>query len=167
MTQGWKLPEKNREAFKRRIGVPVKESELAEYKDKKTIAVGDVVSLTMRENGIVPLLSVYDGMTERHEVTGFADLVERQGWRETVVGNPAGMITRGLDDAVRNALTGTSEIIRVEGEEDLALLPCILHAPEGTVVFYGWPGEGMMAVTTDDSIRKEIRELWETMEVLE
>jgi len=167
MNQGWKLPEKNREAFKRRIGVPVKESELAEYHDKKTIAVGDVVSLTLRENGIVPLLSVYDGMTERHEVTGFASLVERQGWRETVVANPAGMITRGMDDAVRNALTGTSEIIRVEGEEDLALLPCILHAPNGTVVFYGWPGEGMMAVTTDDSIRKEIRELWETMEVLE
>jgi len=167
MTQGWKLPESKRDAFKRRIGIPVKDSELAKYQDKRTIAVGDVVSLTMRENGIVPLLSVYDGMTERHEVTGFADLVKRQGWRETVVANPAGMITRGMDDAVRNALTGTSEIIRVEGEEDLALLPCILHAPDGTVVFYGWPGEGMMAVTTDDSIRKEIRELWETMEVLE
>lgn len=167
MTQGWRLPEKDRGAFKRRIGIRVKESELAEYKAKKTITVGDVVSLTLRENGIVPLLSVYDGMTERREITVFADLVKRQGWRETVVGNPAGMITRGLDDAVRNALTGTSEIIRVEGEEDLALLPCIVHAPEGAVVFYGWPGEGMMAVATDERIRKEIRELWETMEVLE
>jgi uncharacterized protein (UPF0218 family) len=121
----------------------------------------------MRKNGIVPLLSVYDGYTERHELTGFADLVRNEGWAETAVRNPAGEITSELEDAVRNALAGESgRIIRVEGEEDLALLPCVLYAPDGAVVVYGWPGKGMMAVDVDAASRMWARETLARMEEL-
>lgn len=168
MSGGWRLPEDKRDVFKEPIGTELKESELIKHKDSRMITVGDVVSLTMRNNGIVPLLSVYDGYTERHEMTGFAALVKEQGLEETVVGNPAGTITCELDEAVRNALTsGRQEIIRVEGEEDLALMPCILHAPEDTIVVYGWPGKGMMAVTTDCVSKERVGRLWKMMEVFE
>ena len=99
-------------------------------------------------------------------MTGFANLVE--GEEKTVVSNPAGVITDELDDAIRNALqSGRTDLIRVEGEEDLALMPCILHAPEGAEVVYGWPGKGMKIVSTDDVTRKRIEELWKMMEDFE
>ena len=166
MSAGRKLPADKRAAFQEPVGYDIAESDLREINAKHLIiAVGDVVSLTMRNNGIVPLLSVYDGYTERHEVTGFADLVKNGGLAETVVSNPPGEITSELEDAVKNALAGRSAgIIRVDGEEDLALLPCVLHAPEGSVVIYGWPGRGMKAVDTDGPTRTRIAQMYDMME---
>lgn len=167
MSGGWRLPEGKRDAFKEPIGKELKEADLGKYKDKRIITVGDVVSLTVRRSGIVPLLSVYDGKTERNVMTDFSILVKQEGWKEKVVRNPAGTITCELVGAVKNALTGTAEIIRVEGEEDLALMPCILYAPLGAEVIYGWPGKGMMSVTTDDVVRRKTEELWKMMEDFE
>ena len=163
---GRRVPEDKRKIFKEPIGSELKESELTKHHDTRMITVGDVVSLTMRRNGIRPILSVYDGYTERREMTEFASLVESE--EKEVVANPAGTITDELDDAVRNALTtGSTDLIRVEGEEDLALMPCILHAPEGAEIVYGWPGRGMMIVSTDDVTRKRVEELWKMMEDFE
>ena len=163
---GRRVPEGKRNIFKEPIGSELKESELIKHHDTKMITVGDVVSLTVRRNGIRPILSVYDGYTERREMTEFASLVESE--EKEVVVNPAGTITDELDDAVRNALTtGNTDLIRVEGEEDLALMPCILHAPEGAEIVYGWPGRGMMIVSTDDVTRKRVEELWKMMEDFE
>ena len=163
---GRRVPKDKRYIFKEPIGSELKESELIKHHDTKIITVGDVVSLTMRRNGIRPVLSVYDGYTERHEMTEFATLVE--GEDKVTVVNPAGTITDELDDAVRNALTtGKTDLIRVDGEEDLALMPCILYAPEGAEVVYGWPGKGMMIVSTDDVTRKRVEELWKMMEDFE
>ena len=162
---GRRVPEDKRDVFKQCLGTDLKESELTKHHDKKIISVGDVVSLTMRRNGIRPILSV-DGYTERHEMTDFANLVE--GEEKEVVVNPAGVITDELEDAIRNALkTGKTDLIRVDGEEDLALMPCVLYAPEGAEVVYGWPGKGMKIVSTDDVTRKRIEELWKTMEDFE
>jgi len=131
------------------------------------ITVGDVVSLTVAKQGIVPDLSIYDGLTERREMTEFAAFVKNKGWEETVVRNEAGTITAELIAAVANALNGKNEIIRVEGEEDLATIPCILLSPEGTNIIYGWPGKGMKLIVTDENIRKKARHLTEMMEELE
>ncbi|MDY0293568.1 MAG: DUF359 domain-containing protein [Candidatus Methanomethylophilaceae archaeon] len=163
------LPEDRREEFKEAFGRELAEHELENLKnhDKPLITVGDVVSLTVRRHGIAPELAIYDGMTERREMTDFARLVEDEGWEEVVVRNPAGMITGEMFEAVGNALTGGTRVIRVEGEEDLAMLPCILQAPDGANIIYGWPGKGMMLVTTDGTIRRRAEELYEMMEELE
>ena len=39
-------------------------------------------------------------------------------------------------------------------------------APEGTVIVYGWPGKGMMVLTTDAVIKGKIEQLWKEMEEL-
>ena len=164
---GRRLQDSLREEFQRPVGRYLPDEELKHYNDKQIITVGDVVSLTVRGYGLVPLLSIYDGFTERHEHTGFSDLVRDGGFPETVVANPAGTITPELGDAVRNALDGTpGRIIRVEGEEDLALLPCVLFAPDGAEVIYGWPGKGMMTVVTDESSRRWAAETMAQMEEL-
>ena len=121
----------------------------------------------MWKEGIIPDLAIYDGRTERRDMTEFAVLVEERGLPVKVVSNPAGTITREMEDAVKNALTLGPALIRVEGEEDLALMPCIRHAPEGTDIVYGWPGKGMMVLTTDAAVKHKTEQLWKEMEELE
>ena len=159
------LPEKDRQAFKEPIGRELADSELDSF-DAQTafITVGDVVSLTFRKHGITPILSIYDGRTERREMTEFARLVEDEPKIEVV--NPAGEITTELVGAIRGCIEGSGGLILVDGEEDLALLPCVLYAPEGAVVIYGWPGRGMKAVDTDGPSKAYIEKLLESMEEL-
>jgi uncharacterized protein (UPF0218 family) len=155
------VPESKRGLFKEPLGIPINENDLKKIDTGKLlITVGDVVSLTVNRNGIRPDVAVYDGMTERHEMNAFGDLVKSKGWKNVEVTNPAGTITSELVDAVENALSGKEKItIRVIGEEDLAVMPCILLAPIGTNIIYGWPGKGMMLIATDGLIKKRTEEL--------
>lgn len=132
------------------------------------ITVGDVVSLTVREEGIMPHICVYDGMTERREMTDFAIMVKESGETVVTVKSPAGIISRELYDALKNALQNPHRTnICVEGEEDLATLVCILLAPSGRFIVYGWPGKGMLLVTTTEDTRIRAQELWKQLEELE
>jgi uncharacterized protein (UPF0218 family) len=132
------------------------------------VTVGDVVSLTAREEGLQPRICVYDGMTERREMTGFARKVQESGEPIQTVRNPAGTISQELLEALRNAFqTKGRTIIRVDGEEDLAVLACLFLAPEGIKVVYGWPGRGMLLVTTTTATRSMAEALWKELEELE
>ena len=78
------------------------DSELDSISDETTyLTVGDVVSLAFRKRGIRPRLSVYDGSTERREMTEFAKLVEDEPKEEVV--NPAGEITASMAGASKGA----------------------------------------------------------------
>jgi uncharacterized protein (UPF0218 family) len=158
------IPVEKRELFKEPLGSLINENDLKELKGK-LITVGDVVSLTAHRIGIVPDITVYDGMTERRTMTEFAELVKNENLRTIVVNNPAGTITKELADAIKNALARNTKInIRVEGEEDLAVIPCILYSPEGTNMIYGWPGKGMMLIVTDAHTKKRAISLLQEME---
>lgn len=159
------LPESLRGAFKEPLGRELPESELGPGDETVYLAVGDVVSLTLRRRGVTPRLSVYDGFTERREMTDFARLVEGEPRMDVV--NPAGTITAALAEAVRRGIGGEAALIRVEGEEDLAVLPCLALAPDGAVVVYGMPGRCMMAVDVDGAARGRAEELLSMMEELE
>jgi len=159
------VPEAKRNEFKVPLGSPISEKGLKNI-ENPLITVGDVVSLVARKNGIVPSVSVYDGYTERREMTEFAELVRKNGENEIKVSNPAGTITCDLIDAVKNALSGKTKIIHVTGEEDLAVLPFLLYAEDVSVI-YGMPGEGMMLVTTSSINKKKAEELWNMMEEFE
>ncbi len=160
------LPEEFRDEFKEPLGAKMDEAELDSI-DAQThfITIGDVVSLTFRRHGMRPLLSIYDGNTERREMTDFARLVE--GEVKEVVKNPAGRISVEMVNAVRRGIRGKFNLIRVDGEEDLAMIPCLLYAEEGTVVVYGMPRRCMMAVTTNEAVRKKAAELAAKMEEME
>jgi len=162
---GKRIPQGKENEFKIPLGIKIKE--IQNNDQNILITVGDVVSLTARNAGIIPDISVYDGKTERRTMTKFAALVRELGENVVIVNNPPGTVTRELFDAVRNALARKDGLIRVNGEEDLAVLPCILLAPEGTRIVYGWPGEGMMQVTTTGITKKEAERLWNMMEDIE
>ncbi len=53
--------------------------------------------------------------------------------------------------------------IFVDGEEDLITLAVITTAPNGTLVVYGQPGEGMVFVEVDDDIKDKVNNFLEEM----
>ena len=162
-----RLPESERHRFKDPMGPIFRDPEqLLETAGTPIVAVGDVVAYHLASADHTPTLAVVDGMTEREVVD---DAVEAglPGTEKTIrVANPAATITRELVDAIEEALsTARSTTIDVDGEEDLAVLPAILLAPDGATIVYGQPGEGMVAVQVDESTREACLELLSHLEV--
>lgn len=129
---------------------------------KPVLAVGDVVSLTLKKLGIEPALFVCDFLTQRGEPDPTYEL-ELGTWGEVAfrVRNPAASITREAWDAIRLGLTHEGGVVRVvvEGEEDLLGIPCFLEAPDGATVLYGMPGKGVVVVKVDAPLKARVREV--------
>jgi len=140
---------------------------LEETRRKVVVAVGDVVTKTFLDQGVVPKLMVVDGVTLRG--TRVADALEglpTHGVRHVDVDNPPACITRELIGAMDRGLKEKgSTILHVKGEEDLAALPAMILAPNGAVVCYGQPREGVVVVHVDDAIRKQAQDILNQMEV--
>ena len=123
------------------------------------LAVGDMVSLTVKGLGIVPLLFVCDYHTQRGEPNPeYEAELSMWGTHAFRVRNPAGTITKAAWDAVAMALEEGKPPVRivVEGEEDLLGLPCFALAPIGAVVLYGVPGKGVAVVVVDAAVKAKV-----------
>jgi len=132
----------------------------------KVIAIGDVTAYHLLKAGIVPDMCIVDDMTMRlpvaHEVRkGTA----HESFKDIAVKNPAGVITQELIDAIRNNVNSKEPVrIFVDGEEDLAVIPACEFAPTGSLVLYGQPREGVVAVEVTEEKRRETRELMGRMQ---
>lgn len=136
------LPEEHRKLFKDPFGElhPDMDSVIPLIANRIVYAVGDVVTHNLQKKGIIPAIAVVDGQTMRlpcrrmPAMTGHCIRVE----------NPPGTITDELTRALGQAVTSTPVTIFVEGEEDLAVIPLVLAAPDGTIVLYGQPHQGVV-----------------------
>lgn len=128
------------------------------------VAVGDVVSLTLKQLGRTPVLFVCDFQTQRGEPDPRLE-AELGSWgrRAFRVRNPAGQVTREAWDAIRLGLAADPADapvrVVVEGEEDLLGLPCFLEAPVGAKVLYGMPGKGVAVVEVNAPLRVRVQAL--------
>lgn len=163
----WILPESMRDCLKEVLGKIIAEDELPrELENSKiVVTVGDVVTLTLLELGIVPDISIVDYQTRRMPID---EAKERLGKFEQPVihvRNPAGEITEELWKAIEDGYDDPRKLrIVVDGEEDLASLPCILLSPSDTTVIYGIPFKGLMVLHVDDRIRALAEEILKKME---
>jgi uncharacterized protein (UPF0218 family) len=110
------------------------------------ITVGDKVTETLGKLGRPPDVQVVDGKENRiardPPDVPYARLIE--------VENPAGTLTVEAIKGLRAAFEGKKPVrVMVHGEEDLLAIPVIALAPLSAMVFYGQPGEGMVAVKSD------------------
>lgn len=124
-------------------------------KAKFLISVGDQTTKNLIDNDIIPDLGIIDGRIQRqdhnHNIIHTENILKAD--------NPAGTITTNLWETIEFAIQSTlndysNRLIVVEGEEDLAVLPCILIAPEDAVILYGQPNEGLVFVNVSDVIDK-------------
>ncbi|MCD6590774.1 MAG: DUF359 domain-containing protein [Candidatus Aenigmarchaeota archaeon] len=133
---------------------------LLEKIDKKRpiIVVGDLASYYLTKNGLNPNMIIVDGKVERKK---FDKKIDFDG-DVLKVRNPPRHITIELWKAVEESLNKIPEKrikIVVEGEEDLAVLPCAIHAPEGSYIVYGQFREGIVLVELNKKKKEHAKAL--------
>jgi uncharacterized protein (UPF0218 family) len=152
------LPENNRHFFKEPFGTlfPDIADALPHITGKTLYAVGDIVTHNLKKKGLVPAVAVIDGHTMRSPCTKNLPVTGRH----IRVTNPAGTLTDDLIAAIRDAVHNPPATIDVEGEEDLAVIPLVIAAPEGGVVLYGQPQKGVVVRTIDKEAKERAEELF-------
>ena len=111
---------------------------------KFLISVGDATFTNLIKHDLHPDIAIIDNVIQRknynHEVIYVENILKAD--------NPAGTITDDLWETIGQALELSSNndcyIIEVAGEEDLAVLPCILLANPDSTIIYGQPNEGLV-----------------------
>ena len=131
------------------------EDAIDEIKSSKfLISVGDATFSNLIKYELYPNMAIIDNLVQRknydHDVIHTENILKAN--------NPAGTITDDLWETIGQALelsnTGECYVIEVEGEEDLAVLPCILMAREDATILYGQPNEGLVILKVSDTIDK-------------
>lgn len=152
------LPEDMRAELAKPIGELVSAWALRKHIEgsPRTIAVGDVVTITLLQMKLEPDVAVFDYKTQRSEDYKAKERISKMSGRLVKVENPPGKITRALWRAMKEAANAKERIkIEVSGEEDLAALVAIAVAPNGAHVIYGLPQRGLVVVQVDDETRSK------------
>jgi len=127
------------------------------------ISVGDVTTFHLLESNIIPDILIVDDRTKRAPASSQVVYgTKHKGFAEITVDNPPGVITEDLIGVISDAILSDKNVrIFVQGEEDLAALPAILMAPLNSVVLYGQPDKGVMLVRVTESIKAELKDLFD------
>jgi uncharacterized protein (UPF0218 family) len=151
------LPEERRHFFKDPFGelYPDIAHALPLLARRTVYGVGDVVTHNLKKNGVVPDVSIIDGHTMRSPCTRAPPC----SGRIIRVKNPPGTITNELVAGINDAIARPPATIYVSGEEDLAVIPLVLAAPEGVIVLYGQPHRGVVIRTVDAKAKETAQEL--------
>jgi pantetheine-phosphate adenylyltransferase len=126
-------------------------------KPTKIIAIGDRTSRDLEK--IADIL-VADGFVERTPVSlrFHAPIVLKAR-------NAAGTVSRNLDNAMRKAIHAKKRVlVKVKGEEDLAVLPAVLVAPLNSVIAYGQPGDGAVIVRVTEKVKEKAARIMKALE---
>ncbi len=167
MMEDIKLPEEFRRVFKKPFGEVFKGEGLKPAEEVKkrldrerVIVVGDVTLKNILAVGIMPSLSIVDMKTKRKKGEGAFDIT-RLGFESDQadslnvikVKNPPGTISKSLWENIHEHIEKDGSIILVDGEEDLAVLPCILEADWNSVILYGQPDVGIIFVRVTEETK--------------
>jgi hypothetical protein len=147
------LPESRRHLFRQPFGTlcPDIESVLPLIRGKVVYTVGDVVTYHLIQKGMVPAIAIIDGHTMRSPCNRSPAVFRKR----LIAKNPPGTLTPELRKTLEAAVADPGMLILVEGEEDLAVIPLILSAPEGAMVLYGQPGEGVVVCEVNEAAKEK------------
>ncbi|MDD3622444.1 MAG: GTP-dependent dephospho-CoA kinase family protein [Methanofollis sp.] len=152
-----RLPEEHRKRFKEPFGelFPELEDALPTIEGKTVYTVGDVVTHNFLAAGGTPAVAVIDGYTMRSPCGKTPLLL----FRRVQVKNPAGALTEELGEALEEAVLDPPTLVLVEGEEDLAVIPLALIVPDGSIILYGQPGEGVVVCRVTADLKNAAKDL--------
>ncbi|MBI4096725.1 MAG: pantetheine-phosphate adenylyltransferase [Candidatus Levybacteria bacterium] len=153
------LPENLRKEFQKPFGEIIRDGKkLSVDRNNLVITVGDVTTGNFNENFIKQNVSVVDFKIAREaKFTSFSELGFSGDEEIITANNPAGHITSDLFSKVINIFKsdfGQRIILKIKGEEDLAVLPLILAAPLAAVIYYGQPNVGLVRIEVSEGIKK-------------
>lgn len=163
----WILPASMRDELKEVVGQIVKDEEVVQELEnsKMIVTVGDVVTLTLLELGIIPDISIVDYQTKRIPMEEVKSRLTEHEQQIVIVKNPAGEITEELWNVIEDGYKNPRKLrIVVIGEEDLASLVCVALAPVDTTVIYGIPFKGLMVLHVDRHLSAKAEDILKRME---
>lgn len=155
-----KLPKSLRKELKKPFGDLHKSLDLIEIplrkqlnEEKLIIAIGDVTSKNLVKIGIIPQICIVDNLTQREPIKHNLNHTKNIKY----VDNPAGVLTEEFIELCCNSINEATKenplLIEVNGEEDLAVLPCIINSPKDTFILYGQPNEGVVLVKVEKAYK--------------
>lgn len=160
------LTEKLRALLKKPFGslMQAKKDLLIKAKSPYTATVGDVTTKLFNFFSLGQNISVVDFAVARKKKFSKLTQLGFLGEEEVIeINNPASFLTPSLFSAATKAFSLSNQkkkvIIKVNGEEDLAVLPLILAAPLGSVIWYGQPKEGIVQVIATEETKKKANEI--------
>lgn len=122
----------------------------------KIISVGDATTARMVSFDLIPDLAVIDGKERR--IKQYYPAKYEAAELQCV--NPSGTISDEAVAIIRTALNLKPPVrVVVDGEEDMLALPVFTLAPIGSVVLYGQPLRGVVAVKITLAKQEEANEL--------
>lgn len=131
----------------------------------KVVTVGDVTTQKFNKQDIDQFLSIVD--FQIHREVKFQNISEL-GFNiqnPQKVKNPHGKITPELFQLIIDAFRNKKrQIILIDGEDDLAVLPVLLTAPLGFNIFYGQPDEGLVQILVTEEIKERAYRLLESFD---
>ncbi|KYH38414.1 MAG: hypothetical protein AYL28_003800 [Candidatus Bathyarchaeota archaeon B23] len=169
MRRTLRLPRSMRGELKRPLGMLLRGEdaargvmELLEQRRPRVLAVvGDTSTRSLLEAGLKPDIVVVDYRVMRRPIEPYA----LEGRRTIRARNPAGTIDEEAWMALEEAVTLKKGVaVIVEGEEDLLVLPLIALLPTGSLIVYGQPHEGLVAVEVTAERKRWAEEFMGRME---
>jgi uncharacterized protein (UPF0218 family) len=156
-----------RERLRKPLGSVVDSKDLERFLTKShiVVSVGDITTLTLYEKNYIPDIAVVDFKTKREYSEELKKKIDAVNSSVIKINNPAGSITDELWEAIVVAYKRRNMRIEVNGEEDLATLPCIFLAPENSIVIYGLPDVGLVVVKTTKEKKTEVGQILKRMVV--
>jgi len=129
-------------------------------KPQRLIAVGDRVSRNLIKSKIPLDVAIIDLKVMRRPISPIRFETENT----FQASNPAGTLSEEAWIAVERAVNspGRSKVI-IEGEEDLLTLVAVLSAPNGSMVVYGQPKQGIVVLDVNEETKRRIRGIIERM----
>jgi uncharacterized protein (UPF0218 family) len=117
------------------------------------------VSSNILDSGLHPNIVIVDHRIMRKSI----EPIEFD--REHVcVSNPPGTISANAQRILYKAIQKHKTIaVIVKGEEDLLVLPLMVHMPLGSVIIYGQPSEGMVVITLTEERKNWAIQFMNTM----
>lgn len=131
---------------------------IGQAKPPLVVAVGDIVSRLVENVIDIPTLSVIDYVTKRVKTLEVPHTYDVQNPASTIRQTAAHLLVEHVRDMQTRA------VIRVEGEEDLLVIPAVLAAPLQSMVIYGQPDEGIVAITVTEEKKQEVLALTKQFE---
>jgi uncharacterized protein (UPF0218 family) len=151
------LPLEHRKLLKRPFGnvFPEFSDIIPKLSDRMVCTVGDVVTHSALTHDIIPAIGIIDGFTMRSPYLVIPEIPHHI----LRVKNPAGEITDELILVLDKAVKSTPCMILVDGEEDLAVLPLIGCLPDGALILYGQPNEGVVVCEVTPKLQRHAEKL--------
>lgn len=137
-----------------------------------TVTIGDVATKSFNDFSFGQKISVVDFFVARKRKFS---CLEELGFKEEVKvvnsDNPPGFLTPSLFQSALDMMIFLENnkrlVFKINGEEDLAVLPFLLVLPLGFVIFYGQPNEGVVKVEVSEENKEKAYKIVGRFDVVE